>query len=52
VLVPGKLFQPILTNTTLVGKLVKYGQKKFYNIGPGLSQKRYEKHSSFLQELE
>jgi hypothetical protein len=33
VFVRGSLFQPSLTNTSLVRKLVNYGLKKFHNIG-------------------
>ncbi len=34
VFVPGKLFQPSLTNTNFLQKFVNYGRKKLYNIGP------------------
>jgi hypothetical protein len=31
----GKLFQPNLTNTNLVRKIVNYGQKSFITFAPG-----------------
>jgi hypothetical protein len=34
VFVPGKLFQPILTNTILVQKYVSHGQKSFITLAP------------------
>ncbi len=34
VFVPGKIFQPSLTNTSLLQKSRNLGTKKFYNIGP------------------
>ncbi len=32
--VPAKLFQPSLTNTSLVQKFINYGLKQFHYIGP------------------
>jgi hypothetical protein len=34
VFVPGKLFQPSLTDTRFVQKSLNHGQKMFYNSGP------------------
>jgi hypothetical protein len=45
VFVRDKLFQSILTNTSLVQKYVKYGRIKIYNIWPGREPK------SFLAEF-
>ena len=36
--IPSKVFQPSLTNTSLVQKFINYRHKKFYNIGPKLYQ--------------